>query len=182
MISKFKLFDPLHEWMNGHCGCVELVEYFSFDYLHVTFGVWIKSYSFLKLRDGQTQTTVLVLQFPATPFRRGNKGEKGRGREGKLGHAVRRCCSSPKNRLGFLSSFRFSHLHGFSSLFMVVPPCVVQLGGTRRITVTLAAKQTVGNRCWDCRRRRCLCCLQGKTLGETCSCCRTCFPSGIRDF
>ena len=78
--------------------------------------------------------------------------------------------------------FPFSPSPWFSSLFMVVPPCVVQLGGSRRITVTLAAKQTVGNRCWDRRRRRCLCCLQGKTLGETCSCCRTCFPSGFRGF
>ena len=42
LIPKIKHFDPLLEWMNGHCGCVELVEYFSFDYLDVLFGVGIK--------------------------------------------------------------------------------------------------------------------------------------------
>ena len=42
LISKIKLFDLLLEWMNGYCGCIELVEYFPFDYLHVAFGVWIK--------------------------------------------------------------------------------------------------------------------------------------------
>jgi len=41
-ISNIKLFDPLLEWTNGHCCCVEVVEYFPFDYLHVVFGVWIK--------------------------------------------------------------------------------------------------------------------------------------------
>ena len=36
------IFYPLLEWTNVHCGCVELVEYILFDYLHVAFGVWIK--------------------------------------------------------------------------------------------------------------------------------------------
>jgi hypothetical protein len=42
LISKIKIFDLLLEWMNGYCGCIELVEYFPFDYLQVVFGVWIK--------------------------------------------------------------------------------------------------------------------------------------------
>ena len=39
LIPKIELFDLLLEWTNGHCGYVELVEYFAFDYLYVTFGV-----------------------------------------------------------------------------------------------------------------------------------------------
>ena len=42
LIDKINFLDPLPEWMNGHCVCVELVEYIPFDYLHVAFGVWIK--------------------------------------------------------------------------------------------------------------------------------------------
>ena len=122
----------------------------------------------------------------AALFRDQIKKREGRGREEKRRETRARLRrSSPflsKNWLGLLSSFRFPHLHGFSSLFMVVPPCVVQLGSSRRITVMLAAKQMVGNRCWDRRQRRCLCCLQGKNLGETCSCCRTYFPSDFRGF
>ena len=50
LIPKIKLFDPLLEWMNGHCGCVEIVEYFPFDYLHAVFGIRIKKLKiFLKL-------------------------------------------------------------------------------------------------------------------------------------
>ena len=33
LIPKIELFDLLLEWTNGHCGYVELVEYFAFDYL-----------------------------------------------------------------------------------------------------------------------------------------------------
>ena len=36
------IFYPLLEWTNVHCGCVELVEYILFDYLHIVFGVRIK--------------------------------------------------------------------------------------------------------------------------------------------
>jgi hypothetical protein len=32
--------------MNGHCGCVELVEYIPFDYLYVVFAVGIKKFHF----------------------------------------------------------------------------------------------------------------------------------------
>ena len=42
LMAKINFFYPLLEWKNGHCGCVELVEYFSFDYLDVVFGVGIK--------------------------------------------------------------------------------------------------------------------------------------------
>ena len=42
LIPKIKLFDPLLESMNRHYGCIELVEYILFDYLHVAFGVRIK--------------------------------------------------------------------------------------------------------------------------------------------
>jgi len=42
LIAKINVFNPLLKWMNGHCGCVELIEYILFDYLHVAFGVWIK--------------------------------------------------------------------------------------------------------------------------------------------
>ena len=42
LIDKINFLDPLSEWMNGHCGCVELVKYISFDCLYVAFGVWIK--------------------------------------------------------------------------------------------------------------------------------------------
>ena len=35
LIPKIELFDLLLEWTNGHCGYVELVEYFAFDYLYV---------------------------------------------------------------------------------------------------------------------------------------------------
>ena len=154
--------DPLLEWTNRHCGCVYLIEYIPF-------------------------VNPKPSPLPAPPFavtrsrKERGEGEEEKGRETRA--RLRR--SSPflsKNWLGLLSSFRFPYLHGFSSLFMVVPPCVVQLGGSRRIMVTHAAKQTVGNRCWDRRRHRCLCCLQGKILGETCSCCRTYFPSDFRDF
>ena len=42
LIDKINFLDPLLEWTNGHCGCVKLVDYIPFDYLHVAFGVWIK--------------------------------------------------------------------------------------------------------------------------------------------
>ena len=42
LIEKNNVFDPLLKWMNRHCGCLELVEYIPFDYLHVAFGVRIK--------------------------------------------------------------------------------------------------------------------------------------------
>ena len=44
--SKNYFFDPLLEWTNRYCCCVELVEYIPFDYLHVIFGVWIKKLEF----------------------------------------------------------------------------------------------------------------------------------------
>ena len=81
------------------------------------------------------------------------EGEGEKRREGRLGHAaIRRCCSPKKT--GRISSplSVFPHLHGFSSLFMVVPPCVLQFGGNRRVTMTLTAKKTVWNRCLDRRR------------------------------
>ena len=34
------IFYPLLEWTNRYCGCVELVEYILFNYLHDAFGVW----------------------------------------------------------------------------------------------------------------------------------------------
>ena len=113
---------------------------------------------------------------------RREEGEEEKRREGKLGHVFvdpRR--SSPKTCWDSspLSVFPISMVFPCCSWWC---PCVVQLGGSRRITVTLAAKQTVGNRCWDRRRRRCLCCLQGTTLGETCFCCRTCFPLVLKVF
>ena len=59
-----------------------------------------------------------------------------------------------KNLSRFLSSPCFPPNWIFISLFMVVPPCVLQFGGNRRVTVSLAAKKTVGNRCMYLRRRR----------------------------
>ena len=40
--SQNYFFNPLLEWKNGYRGCVELVEYIPFDYLHVAFGLRIK--------------------------------------------------------------------------------------------------------------------------------------------
>ena len=63
-------------------------------------------------------------------FCRGSITERGEG-EGEKRREGIRARHRPSslffsiNRLDFLSSFRFPHLHGFSSLFMVVPPCVV---------------------------------------------------------
>ena len=37
--SQNYFFYPLLEWTNRHCGCVEIVEYIPFDYLHDAFGV-----------------------------------------------------------------------------------------------------------------------------------------------
>jgi len=42
LMAKINFLDPLLEWKNGHCGCVDLIEYIPFDFLYVTFGVWIK--------------------------------------------------------------------------------------------------------------------------------------------
>ena len=130
--------------------------------------------------------TLSPSSLPAPPFSvtrsRKEKGEEEKRREGKLGHVFvdpRR--SSPKTCWDSspLSVFPISMVFPCCSWWC---PCVVQLGGSRRITVTLAAKQTVGNRCWDRLWHCCLCCLQWKTLGETCYCCRTCFPSSFRNF
>jgi hypothetical protein len=54
------------------------------------------------------------------------EGEEEKRREGKLGHVVidpHR--SSPETGWGFFPLSIFPHLGGFSSLFMVAPPCVV---------------------------------------------------------
>ena len=147
MIDKINFLDPLLEWTNRHYGSVELVEYFPFDHLHVAFGVWNKKkYRLFKLLDGrahiQDHATVLALQYPfpkpkpvpSHPLRchppdRKNREDRGGGREEKrreIRARLRRSSSFlSKNWLGFLSSFRFPHLHGLFSLFMVVPPCVV---------------------------------------------------------
>ena len=122
---------------------------------------------------------------PLTPnLRRHPLAVKTKERRGRReGLWARRRRSSPflcRNRSGSLSSTYFPSIRILFSLFMVVPPCVLQLRGSQRVTVTLAARKMVGNRCWD--HRRCLCCSQGQTLGETCPCCRTCFPSSFRDF
>jgi len=61
------------------------------------------------------------LPLPAPPSFAMDQEQRGEG-----GHVVvRRRCSSPKT--GWISSplLISPHLHGFSSLFMVVPPCVV---------------------------------------------------------
>ena len=111
--------------------------------------------------------------------------ERKRREEKRRKIRARRCPLSSflfKNRSGFRSSPCFLPIWIFASLFMVVPPCVLQLGGNRRVTVTLAAKKTVGNRCLDRRRCRRLWSFQGETLGETCPCCRTWFPSDFRGF
>ena len=80
---------------NGHCGCVELVEYIPFDYLHVAVGVWIKKLYFLKLLDKQdilqylratvTRATVSLLTLTPHPYLRrpfavGDQIEKRRGK------------------------------------------------------------------------------------------------------
>jgi len=69
-MDKINFFDPPLGWINGHCGCVELVEYIPFDYLHVAVGFCIKKLYFFKLLDRQAHATVpacyikLVLQYP----------------------------------------------------------------------------------------------------------------------
>ena len=47
LIAKINVFNPLLERTNIHCGCVELIEYIPFEYLHVAFRVWIKKLVFL---------------------------------------------------------------------------------------------------------------------------------------
>ena len=42
VMDKINFFDLLLLWISGHCGCVELVEYIPFDYLHIAFGVLTK--------------------------------------------------------------------------------------------------------------------------------------------
>ena len=40
--SKNYFFYPWIKWKNGHYGCIELIKYIPFDYLHDAFGVRIK--------------------------------------------------------------------------------------------------------------------------------------------
>ena len=137
------------EWKNGQCGCVELVEYIPFDNLHVAFGVWIKKLLFFKLLSGRAHTTVttcysnpspplITLKHAPSPACAATKPfavrtKKGRGRRrgeerGSRHAAVRRHCSPPKTGRIYSPLSIFPHLHGFSSLFVVVPPCVLQFG------------------------------------------------------
>ena len=39
---KINVLHPLLKWMNGHCGCIELIEYILLDNLYVVFGDGIK--------------------------------------------------------------------------------------------------------------------------------------------
>ena len=97
-------------------------------------------------------------------------------REGKLGHVVvDPHHSSPKT--GWGSSPLSVFLHGFFSLFMVVPPCVVQC-----TEIGYKKEGETEWNCRDCHRHRLLpCCLQGEPLGETCPC-RICFPLVLEVF
>ena len=103
---------------------------------------------FLKLLRGQAHTTVTTCYsnsppnnpkthapspaYAATkPF--AVRTKKGRGRRrgeerGSRHAAVRRHCSPPKTGRIYSPLSIFPHLHGFSSLFVVVPPCVLQFG------------------------------------------------------
>ena len=120
MIAKINVFNPLLERTNIHCGCVELVEYIPFDYLHVAFGVWIKKLVFFKWLGARACATVAVQPFlystrpPHLPNpkshaptyaatllpwkpkeRRGRIREERREKRGELGHeAVHHCRSS----------------------------------------------------------------------------------------
>jgi hypothetical protein len=49
LISKINFFDLLLGWMNGHCGCIELVEYIPFDYLYVAFAIGIRKLHFFRV-------------------------------------------------------------------------------------------------------------------------------------
>ena len=73
--------------MNGHCGCVELVEYFSFDYLHVTFGVRLKKLVFLVARRGAHATVTPPNPKAVAPYLRRHPFLPWKQRrEEKLGH------------------------------------------------------------------------------------------------
>jgi len=122
-----------------------------------------------------------VLQYPLTflnpkpltpnlrrhPLAVKTKERRGRRREGRReGLWARRRRSSPflcRNQSGSLSSTYFPSIRILFSLFMVVPPCVLQLRGSLRVALTLAARNTVGIRCWDHRHRHRLCSFQGET-------------------
>ena len=111
LMAKIMFLDLLLEWTNGHCGCVDLIEYIPF-------------------------VNPKPSPLPAPPFavttsrKERGEGEEEKRREEKRREEKRRETraslrrSSPflsKNRLELLSSFRFLHLYGFSTLFIVVP-------------------------------------------------------------
>jgi len=71
-----------------------------------------------------------------------------------------------------------------SPISMVFPRCswwcCLVWCGAAMVDARKKGKQRNRHRCRRYHRR--LCCSQGKTLGEICPYCRTCFPSGFRGF
>lgn len=92
------------------------------------------------------------------------RGEKRRGeKRRKLGYAICHHRYS-KNWLGFLSSFRFPRLIAFPRCLRWCPHVWCNLDAIDGAAMTFVARErkTTECHCWDCCRRHCPYCFQGK--------------------